>query len=217
MTVNRSFAVLGGVAFVAVIALVVACDGGIGAGAAGDTGDTPKELEKVEVAYRAFREHFVDRDKLDPGKLSDAAVRGMVAELNEPFTYYFIPEQFRRSQQTLSGSFEGIGAQVTQRDGKVTIVSPFPDSPAEAAGLLPGDVILDVDGESVEGYSIDVVIDRIRGPKGEPVGLRIQRPATGEVLDLSIVRGAHQTVTVANGRLSCYGARRALCQWLSRG
>ena len=193
MTVNGSFAILGGVAAVAVIALVAACNGGDGSGA---SGDTPRELDKVELAYRAFREHFVDRNKLDPGKLSEAAVRGMVAELNEPFTYYFIPERFRRSQQTLRGSFEGIGAQVTLRDGKVTIVSPFPDSPAEAAGLLPGDVILEVDGESVEGYSIDVVIDRISGPKGEPVVLRIQRPGTGEVLDLSIVRGAHQTVTV---------------------
>jgi len=155
----------------------------------------PSELAKVEEAYRALRERYVDRDKLDPEKFSEAAVRAMVDALDDRFTTYFSAERFRMREETFQGTFEGIGANVTVRDGRVTIVAPLPDSPAQRAGIMPADVILAVDGELVEGFSLGMVIDQIRGPEGEPVRLRIERPETGEVIDITIVREGIRHVT----------------------
>ncbi len=151
-------------------------------------GELPSELAKVEEAYRALRERFVDREKLDPEKFSQAAVRAMVDSLDDRFTTYFTAERFRMRQETFRGIFDGMGANVTVRDGRVTIVAPLPDSPAQRAGIMPADVILAVDGEPVEGFSFGMVIDLIRGPEGEPVRLRIERPETGQVMDVTIVR-----------------------------
>ena len=166
-----------------------ACSGGESGAAVGQpppvAGELPSELAKVEEAYRALREQFVDREKLDPEKFSQAAVRAMVDSLDDRFTTYFTAERFRMTQETFRGTFEGIGANVTVRDGTVTIVAPLPDSPAQQAGIMPADVILAVDGEPVEGFSLGMVIDRIRGPEGEPVRLRIERPETGEVIDVT--------------------------------
>ena len=157
--------------------------------------EPPNELAKVGEAHRALRKHFVDREKLDPEKLSEAAIRAMVDALDDPFTAYFTAERFRMSEETFRGTFEGIGTNVTLRDGRMTIVAPLPDSPAERAGIMPGDIILEVDGKSVEGYSLSMVTDRIRGPEGEPVRLRIERPDTGELIDVTIVREGIRHVT----------------------
>ena len=188
-------------ASILVVALAAAACSDSGDGAAlrqppAAAAELPTELVKVDEAYRALRERFVDHEKLDPEKFAEAAVRAMVDSLDDRFTTYFTAERFRMTQETFRGTFEGIGANVTVRDGRVTIVAPLPDSPAQRAGIMPADVILAVDGEPVEGYSVGMVIDRIRGPEGEPVRLRIERPETGQVIDVTIVREGIRHVTV---------------------
>ena len=156
---SRIALALGASILIVAIAATACSDGGSG-------GELPSELGKVEEAYRALRERFVDREKLDPEKFSQAAVRAMVDSLDDRFTTYFTAERFRMRQETSRGTFEGIGANVTVRDGRVTIVAPLPDSPAHRAGIMPADVILAVDGEPVAGFSLGMVIDLLRGPEG---------------------------------------------------
>ncbi len=119
------------------------------------------------------------------------------------------------TQETFRGTFEGIGANVTVRDGRVTIVAPLPDSPAQRAGIMPADVILAVDGEPVEGFSLGMVIDRIRGPEGESVRLRIERPETGEVIDLTIVREGIRHVTATFELVADRVARVQITQFVA--
>ena len=178
-------------------------------------GELPLDLVKIEEVYQALREHFVDRERLDPERLSGGAIRGIVDSLDDPFTSYFTPQRFRMSQKSSQGTFEGIGANVTVRDGRVTIVSAVPDSPAERAGLMPADIILEVDGESVEGFSIGMVTDRIRGPEGEPVQLRIERPETGEVIAVTIVREAIKHVTASFQQMTDRIARVPITQFVA--
>ena len=190
------------VASLVIVAIVAsACNGDESSGAVKElpaaAGELPIDLVKIEEVYRALREHFVDRERLDPERLSGGAIRGIVDSLDDPFTSYFTPQRFRMTQETFRGNFEGIGANVTVRDGRVTIVAALPDSPAERAGLMPADVILEVDGESVEGFSLGMVIDQIRGPEGEPVHIRIERPETGEVIAVTIVREGIKHVTAS--------------------
>ena len=220
MTVHISRVTLVLVASMVIVAIVAAaCNDDESSGAVEElpaaAGELPLDLVKIEEVYQALREHFVDRERLDPERLSGGAIRGIVDLLDDPFTSYFTPQRFQMTQETSQGTFEGIGANVTVRDGRVTIVSAVPDSPAERAGLMPADVILEVDGESVEGFSIDMVTDRIRGPEGEPVQLRIERPETGEVIAVTIVREAIKHVTASFQQVTDRIARVPITQFVA--
>ena len=220
MTVHISRVTLVLVASMVIVAIVAAaCNDDESSGAVEElpaaAGELPLDLVKIEEVYQALREHFVDRERLDPERLSGGAIRGIVDSLDDPFTSYFTPQRFRMSQKSSQGTFEGIGANVTVRDGRVTIVSAVPDSPAERAGLMPADIILEVDGESVEGFSIGMVTDRIRGPEGEPVQLRIERPETGEVIAVTIVREAIKHVTASFQQMTDRIARVPITQFVA--
>ena len=211
LPLSRIFLALGASMLIIAVAATACSDGESGAA----VGQPPSELAKVEEAYRALRERFVDREKLDPEKFSQAAVRAMVDSLDDRFTTYFTAERFRMIQETFRGTFEGIGANVTVRDGRVTIVAPLPDSPAQRAGIMPADVILVVDGEPVEGFSLGMVIDRIRGPEGEPVRLRIERPETGEVIDVTIIREGIKHITATFELVADRVARVQITQFVA--
>ena len=99
--------------------------------------------------------------------------------------------------EDLHGAFEGIGAQVGVRDGTVTIIAPIPDTPAEKAGIRPGDIILEIDGESTEGKSLLEVVSKIRGPKGEAVLLVVKRQGSGETVSLTIIRDVVEVKSVS--------------------
>jgi carboxyl-terminal processing protease len=203
-----------GASMLIIVVAATACGDGESGTAAGQrptvAGELPSELAKVDEAYHALRERFVDREKF-----SEAAVRAIVDSLDDRFTTYFTAERFRMTQENFRGTFEGIGANVTVRDGRVTIVAPLPDSPAQRAGIMPADVILEVDGESVEGLSLGMVIDRIRGPEGEPVRIRIERAETGEVIDVTVVREGIRHITVTFELVADRVARVQITQFLA--
>jgi len=103
------------------------------------------------------------------------AIDTMLASLNDPYTRFLPPKEFSEETQSIKGSLKGIGTQIGIRDGNLVIIAPLEDSPAERAGLLADDQILEINGESTKGMNIDVAADKIRGEKGTTVKLLIQR------------------------------------------
>lgn len=153
--------------------------------------EVPAGLEPVWEAYSILVREYVERDKIDPDKLAEAAIRGMVEALGDRHTAYISPETLRLQNSELEGEFQGIGAEIQRSpDGKrIVIVAPLKGTPAERAGLKPGDLILAVNGEDTEGWSVLDAVTKIRGPKGSPVNLRIRRLNSGEEIAITIVRG----------------------------
>lgn len=148
--------------------------------------EVPEELNVVwEVWAHLVRDH-VDKSTMDPTLFSEAAIKGIIGALGDPHTHYVSAETFEIDNQDLQGNFEGIGANVTSRlDGKLVIVSPIKDGPAEQAGIRPGDIILEVDGEDISGLSLLEAVTRIRGPRGTEVSLLVQH--LGEIDPVEII------------------------------
>ena len=103
------------------------------------------------------------------------AIDTMLASLNDPYTRFLPPKEFSEETQSIKGSLKGIGTQIGIRDGNLVIIAPLEDSPAERAGLLADDQILEINGESTKGINVDAAADKIRGEKGTTVTLLIQR------------------------------------------
>jgi carboxyl-terminal processing protease len=152
------------------------------------TSTTDSHLDVVKQAWGIIFNDYVDQSKLDATKLSQAAIKGMVEALNDPYTAYLDPQSYQLSTSSLQGKFEGIGATVGVRDNQIIIIAPIPDSPAAKAGIQAGDIILAVNGESTEGLSLEEVVLHIRGPKGTPVRLTIQHQGETTPVELEIVR-----------------------------
>ena len=128
-------------------------------------------------------------DSLDTELLSQAAVEGMLSALGNRFTSYLSPAAYSLRTDDYSLAFEGIGAHVNIIDGRLTIISPIPDTPAERAGLSTGDVILEVDGESIAGLRLEEAVLKVRGPEGTPVLLLVLRPDREQPQIVTVVRG----------------------------
>jgi carboxyl-terminal processing protease len=118
-------------------------------------------------------EKYVDPDRVDRQVLYENAINGMLETLTDSGTFYVDPVTVATSTG-VSGSFEGIGATVSSENGEIVIVAPIENTPAERAGIQPGDVVLEVDGESTEGWTTEIAVLKIRGPKGSTVNLLIR-------------------------------------------
>jgi len=130
---------------------------------------------------------YVKPDNLDDQTLYEAAINGLLNSLNDSGTYYVDPDTYKVNVLP-SGTFEGIGATISQQGNEIVVVAPIPNTPAEAAGIKSGDVILAVDGESTEGWTTEKTVLKIRGPKGTQVIVRIKHDETGLEEDLHITR-----------------------------
>ncbi|MBO8164344.1 MAG: S41 family peptidase [Brevibacillus sp.] len=146
----------------------------------------PKEFAKLRDAYHVIKQQYVH--DVPAEKLVEGAIEGMIQSLDDPYSDYMDPESAEQYQSTLHSSFEGIGAEVTMKNGRVTIVSPYKDSPAEKAGLRPNDQIISVNGEPLEGMSLHEAVQKIRGPKGTKVTLQVIREGTSQPLTIVVVR-----------------------------
>ncbi|MFB3092275.1 MAG: S41 family peptidase, partial [Dehalococcoidia bacterium] len=133
----------------------------------------PPEFKTLFEVYFALEEDHLNRDELDATALSQGAIRGMLDALGDDYASYLDPDFFSAELERFRGSFEGIGAEVSMKDGQVVVVAPIPDTPAERAGIRPGDTILEVNGESTQGLGVFEVVARIRGPEGTSVDLLI--------------------------------------------
>ncbi|MBN8235341.1 peptidoglycan-binding protein [Halobacillus kuroshimensis] len=144
------------------------------------------DLKKVEQAYSVIEENYLE--DVDKQTLVEGAIQGMLDTLEDPYSVYMDQETMEQFNQTIESSFQGIGAEVSMVNDKVTIVAPIKGSPAEEAGLKPNDQILTVDGESVEGLDLYEAVLKIRGEKGTEVTLEVERPGVSEPLNIDITR-----------------------------
>lgn len=151
-------------------------------------------LEKVEKAYDLILNGYVEQ--VEEEKLVEGAIQGMLATLDDPYSVYMNKDTAQQFNETLESSFEGIGAEVGLVDGKIVIVAPFKDSPAEKAGLKPNDQILSVDGESVVGLDLYEATLKIRGEKGSKVKLEIARQGLKDPLIVEVKRDEIPQITV---------------------
>jgi carboxyl-terminal processing protease len=126
-------------------------------------------------------------DPVDEAKLRQGAIDGMLSEL-DPFSVYVPPQHQEAFDRLLEGSFKGVGIQLdTNDDGRIEVITPIDGSPAQRAGIMAGDVILKVNGESIEGMRQNEVVKRITGPLGSQVTLTV-RHATGDEQELTMTR-----------------------------
>ncbi|WP_241494656.1 S41 family peptidase [Bacillus coahuilensis] len=144
------------------------------------------EFDKLYEAYDQLQnEYYTD---VNQEELVNGAINGMLDALEDPYSDYMSVSEAEQFNQVISSSFEGIGAEIQEKDGYIIVVSPIKGSPAEQAGLLPNDKILEVDGESIQGMSSTEAVMLIRGEKGSDVSLTIERPGTSENLTITITR-----------------------------
>ena len=123
----------------------------------------------------------------DEKKLVDAAARAMVASLGDPYTVYLSPEEMPDFEKQVRGTFFGIGAEIDIHENFLRISAPLEDSPAWKAGILAGDIVLEVDGKTTEGITTAEAIKRLTGEKGTPVKLKV-RHLDGKVVEITVIR-----------------------------
>lgn len=125
---------------------------------------------------------------IDSADLFYGSLKGLTQSLNDPYTEFFDPRGKTEFNNRLEGAVEGIGTMVDLIDGKVVVISPLPDSPAEKAGLLPYDQILKADDKDLNGMTLDQAITYIKGPSGTKVNLTIYRPDEDKTFNVEVIR-----------------------------
>ncbi len=121
-------------------------------------------------------------------RLFYGALNGLVAGLGDPYSIYMDPETAKKFADELEGSFDGIGAEIGIKDNRLVIIAPLAKTPAERAGLKPGDKILGIDGYDTSGMAVDYAVSLIRGPRGSKVKLLVLAEGQNEPKTLEIVR-----------------------------
>jgi len=161
----------------------------------------PSAFKPLAEALDIIQKEFYGRKDLDTQQLVRGAVKGMVDSLGDAHTYFLSPMDSRIAEEDLQGSFEGIGATIEKRDDKLLVVAPIEGSPAERAGLRPGDHIAAVDGKSTAPLTTMDAVALIRGPAGTVVRLTVLREGTTEPLTFEITRARIDTATVRTKEL----------------
>ncbi len=157
----------------------------------GGTMVDPEENVDISLLWNVWR--LLQTKYIEPGDLKTremvlGAISGMVQAVGDPYTVFMTPKENTDFRESLSGHLQGIGAQLSQSGSEIVIVTPLKGSPAEAAGLLPEDIILGVNDEDIAGQPLEDVVAKVRGPKGTTVKLTIGRESTREVLTMNIKR-----------------------------
>jgi len=140
----------------------------------------------IEALYYV-RNAYIEKN-LDSKKLEYESIRGMVKALDDPYTEFFDPKSFKTFTEDMQGAFGGIGIRIQSRDGKILVVSPIENTPAYKAGIKAGDEIIEVDGQSVVGKPLDVVVSLIRGEVGKEVKIKIYRDSDKKYYEYTLKR-----------------------------
>ncbi|HMK93273.1 MAG TPA: S41 family peptidase [Thermoleophilia bacterium] len=125
---------------------------------------------------------------VDVARLGSSGIAALLAPLHDPYTVYFSPRQAKQFADQLSGTYSGIGTGVALQHGRLAVTEVFPGSPAAAAHIVPGEVIVSVDGVATAGHSLTADVARIAGPAGSRVSLKLQRPGHSGLIALVLTR-----------------------------
>jgi carboxyl-terminal processing protease len=180
-----SYLVLGAALGAAAVALGPQSAMLVSSGASAAAADTYRQLNLFGDVFEKIRTDYVE--KPDEGKLVEAAINGMLSSL-DPHSSYMDAKSFRDMQVQTKGEFGGLGIEVTEEDGLIKVVTPIDDTPAAKAGILSGDIITDIDGEAVQGLTLNQAVDKMRGAINTPVTLKIARGPKKDVKEIKIVR-----------------------------
>lgn len=115
-------------------------------------------------------------------------IQGLAASLGDPYTFFLPPVEQKQFEEDLSGEFSGVGMEIEIKDELLTVIAPLKGTPAEKAGIKPADIVLEIDGTSTKGLDITTAVNKIRGPKGSTVVLKMMREGWTEPKDISVVR-----------------------------
>jgi carboxyl-terminal processing protease len=138
--------------------------------------------------WDALKSKYVDKDKLNEKKMFYGSLAGLASSLGDPYTVFFDPKDSQTFSDDLSGTFEGIGAEVGVRNNLITVIAPIADMPAEKAGIRAGDIIVAVNGSSTQNMTADEAVDKIRGPKDTKVTLEILHAKDKVTQNITITR-----------------------------
>lgn len=152
--------------------------------------DTHREVDMSLFweAWELLSDTYLREQNLDNTEQVYGAIKGMVKSAEDPYTVFMTPEENEEFEIALGGDLEGIGAEIGFKNNMLTVVRPLKGSPAEAAGLRPGDVIAMIEEESTQGMSIYDAVRHIRGAKGTPVHITVLREGSEDPIELEIVR-----------------------------
>jgi len=151
-------------------------------------------------AVQLIRQDYVDGSKTSYHDLITAAMKGMLASL-DPHSQFMDPNDFRDMQDDTRSRFNGLGIEVSVRNGLPTVVTPMEDTPAAKAGILSGDQILKINGTSTERMDLQDVINHLRGAPGQKISLTLMRPSTKEIKDYMLERAEIKVQSVKGSRL----------------
>jgi carboxyl-terminal processing protease len=157
----------------------------LGASAKAAAADTYRQLNLFGDVFERVRADYVE--KPDDAKLVEQAINGMLNGL-DPHSSYMDPKSFRDMQVQTRGEFGGLGIEVTMEDGLVKVVTPIDDTPAAKAGILANDIITQLDGEQVQGLTLNQAVEKMRGPVNTKIKLTIMRKGQDKPIDVSITR-----------------------------
>ena len=155
-------------------------------------------LRPFVESWQLLHDQYFDQP-LDDDSLLEGALDGMLGTLGDPNTRYLTPEQEKAARQAQQGKLEGIGAEVTEQDGAIVVVAPYEGSPAEEAGLRPGDILLKANDEDLTDMSVAEAAALVRGPAGTEVRLLIER--SGELIEVTVTRDVIRVPSVRAEKL----------------
>ena len=162
-----------------------------------DNGKVYEELDLFGNAFERVRRDYVEQ--VDDKKLIEAAINGMLQSL-DPHSSFLSADDFAEMQTQTRGTFGGLGIEVGMEDGLVKVISPIDDTPAAEAGVLAGDYITHVNGESLMGLTLDDAVELMRGPVGSEITITILREGEKDPFDLTITRDTIK-LTVVRSRV----------------
>ena len=162
--------------------------------AAANADDAYSQLNLFGAVFERVKASYVE--KPDNAKLIEGAITGMVTSL-DPHSRYMNAKAWTEMQETTSGEFGGLGIEVTMEDGLVKVVSPIDDTPASKAGIMSGDLISKIDGEAVQGMTLEQAVNKMKGPVNTKTKLTIVRKGADAPLDVAITREIIEVVSAA--------------------
>jgi carboxyl-terminal processing protease len=138
--------------------------------------------------YNKLQEKFVDKERIDQNKILYGAISGMVKSLEDPYTVFLPPEETKRFEEDVKGVFEGVGMEIGIKKGQLQVIAPLEGTPAQRAGLRPGDKILKINDTSAQDLTVEEAVNLIRGRKGTEVALTIFRTEWEKSEEIKLIR-----------------------------